>query len=994
MNIKRRYKLFLLSHINQLFVLIACLLGLFVCTGQTKAQKPKSQLIFPSDFNVQPKYEVYDMEQDTNGYIYMVGEGKVIKFNGYSFKELDGLEHGEYGKGIFKTSTNQIIVLGNQGTLAKVDNDTISPIHLLPSMKQKIMNGIESLDIDNNNVLHMGIRRLGYYQCDSTGREKMIIGKESKKTGFIVTKLPNGRFIHWLFGNSRRDSLFLHYLDQNGTFNLIWKGLYQTPKYETDVVQLHNGSSLISFGNNVLIKFKEDQLIEEMEFHSPIIKLFVDSKKNLWIGTVNNGVYKVSSLNFDLAEQYLSESVGVVAEDNNGGIWIKSKTKSFAYIEPPANPVYSNRNNLLNVEEITHTCMHKSALFLKSRSDTIIQIKDDLIRKIAIPDSLYFNKEKEQVNDFFCMKFDTTKKRLWLTSRGFAIYLDSIGWHRVYTSSISDREYSIRDIHFLEDGHTLFLHYSKLLYLNQNKIERLPNKTHFSAQKFIPFSKDSVLISQKRFVGILNRDTCRSLSEYYPYNFNKRAIYAKYSNRRLWVQLVETPLVCIENNRCIEVKDIYGQPIITTVAGVNKDGDFWAMVKGSPQLVNYNSDLPLDSGVYYCIDPLLAQNKVVKSIEVDTNRLYINGLYGSYKVSKNNLIKGFCIDISTHIYDLRINSKSCKIRDSYDLRYSDNTIQIGFECINYSRAPVTYKYRLTGFDSTWVESRNTSTQYTNLGPGAYTFEIKSRVDESKWGPIKQISFNISKPFWAEIWFILICISLMSGLVYLIVRYRYNQIIFRENTKLESSRLEMRALIAQLNPHFIFNSIASIKYYLAENKTEDAERYLQRFSDLIRSVLEVSESQEVSLNDEVNLMESYVQLESERLDGASIDFNVRFKGFNPQLVFIPPLLFQPYIENAIWHGLVDKKDNREVLMEFSKINNLLKAEISDNGIGREAAKQKNRYRHKRSFGMQIANRRIELLQSNYKKRVQYVDIADSQGNVQGTQVIIYIQTKTI
>ncbi len=206
--------------------------------------------------------------------------------------------------------------------------------------------------------------------------------------------------------------------------------------------------------------------------------------------------------------------------------------------------------------------------------------------------------------------------------------------------------------------------------------------------------------------------------------------------------------------------------------------------------------------------------------------------------------------------------------------------------------------------------------------------------------------------------------------------------------------EMTALRAQMNPHFIFNCLNSIKLYTLENDSQTASEYLTKFSQLIRLVLENSRSEKVSLQRELETLKLYIELEAMRFKN-KVSFRINVvPHIDQQYIEIPPLLLQPYVENAIWHGLMHKPEGGTITIDIQQPSEyLLHIEISDDGIGREKAKEyksKSATRQK-SFGLKMTSERLEAINHIYqiKTEVKIVDLLDAHGSVAGTNVIIEI-----
>jgi LytS/YehU family sensor histidine kinase len=208
-----------------------------------------------------------------------------------------------------------------------------------------------------------------------------------------------------------------------------------------------------------------------------------------------------------------------------------------------------------------------------------------------------------------------------------------------------------------------------------------------------------------------------------------------------------------------------------------------------------------------------------------------------------------------------------------------------------------------------------------------------------------------------------------------------------------AELELQALRAQMNPHFMFNSLNSIKNYILRHESQKAAEYLSNFAHLIRMILQNSREAFVSIQDELETLLLYIDLEKLRFrDGFEFTCQIDDR-IDTSSIHIPPMLVQPFIENAIWHGLLHKEDDRHLAIRISQNNGTVICEIDDNGIGRERAmaiKSKSATRYK-SMGMGITSDRIALLNSMSALgiHIEITDKVNTQGEPEGTLVKIQI-----
>jgi hypothetical protein len=212
-------------------------------------------------------------------------------------------------------------------------------------------------------------------------------------------------------------------------------------------------------------------------------------------------------------------------------------------------------------------------------------------------------------------------------------------------------------------------------------------------------------------------------------------------------------------------------------------------------------------------------------------------------------------------------------------------------------------------------------------------------------------------------------------------------------KADLIRVEQQALLAQMNPHFIFNSLNSVQKYILVNDKDSAQEYLQKFASMIRKVLENSSQPTIILSEEIATLDLYLQLESLRFDNG-FDFEIIIEDNDILHFEIPAMLLQTFVENAVWHGLMNKESRGKIELRFSMVNKeLILCEIEDNGIGRRKAavfKSKDQIKHK-SKGTEIIKKRIELLNLKARQKItcQTIDLEENDAQRSGTLVRLEI-----
>lgn len=214
----------------------------------------------------------------------------------------------------------------------------------------------------------------------------------------------------------------------------------------------------------------------------------------------------------------------------------------------------------------------------------------------------------------------------------------------------------------------------------------------------------------------------------------------------------------------------------------------------------------------------------------------------------------------------------------------------------------------------------------------------------------------------------------------------------ENNKIlaRMNELETRAIRMHMNPHFIFNSLNSLQRYILEADVEKAQNYLSRFSVLLRKILESSNSEHISLDQEIEILSTYIEIEKDRFEN-SFNFHIESSVPEPKGINIPFMLIQPLVENAIWHGLLPKKGDKKLRISFSKngINTLL-CQIEDNGVG-IGISQNSGANNKKSQGLNFVRQRLEILQkiNGIVCGIEFKNLLDEQQQCVGTSVLITI-----
>jgi len=337
------------------------------------------------------------------------------------------------------------------------------------------------------------------------------------------------------------------------------------------------------------------------------------------------------------------------------------------------------------------------------------------------------------------------------------------------------------------------------------------------------------------------------------------------------------------------------------------------------------------------------------------------------------------------------------INQPVQLSYKQNFLTIEFALLNFSNLQQTnYYYRLTAVDKDWVNAANKRfASYTNLEPGEYIFSVKADNGHDT-SPTATFNIIITPPFWNSLLFKLTCLLVAGLLISWLFKKRIQTVRKEAGMKQEIAETQMMALRAQMNPHFIFNCLNSIDNLIQEDEKEKATLYLAKFAKLIRSILENSKNKVVSCWKDIETLKLYLELEELRCDKKfSYKINIADEILNGDYK-VPPLVIQPFVENAIHHGLLNKIDpDKKLTIDVIAGEHHIYYCIRDNGVGRVKAaayKEINKPTHE-SMGMQITTERINLFNQNKNGSVKITDLVNEFNEPVGTKVEVELTNQS-
>ncbi|MCC7246367.1 MAG: histidine kinase [Saprospiraceae bacterium] len=341
--------------------------------------------------------------------------------------------------------------------------------------------------------------------------------------------------------------------------------------------------------------------------------------------------------------------------------------------------------------------------------------------------------------------------------------------------------------------------------------------------------------------------------------------------------------------------------------------------------------------------------------------------------------------------EVHINGNAINIRRENALHYDENNIKVGFLTLNYRQlGHIFFRYRLHG-DDAWNYTYQHQVEFSQLAPGSYRFEVQSQDETGVWSESGTWAFRVLPPWWATWWFRGLAALAVGALAYFWYRRRIRQINQRTALEKQVRELENAALQAQMNPHFIFNCLNSIQKFIVSNDADSAVIYLANFAKLVRSTLHASVEGRITLLEEVRMLGNYLSLEQLRFKNV-FEYRIDVDDSLDQMsVVLPPMMVQPFVENAIIHGMKQKGSDGFIQIRYAQPDaSTLLITVEDNGPGmgeRNSSGQK-------SLGRNLTARRLELLNQQSKNSaitVQYTTPDSGSGVLVQLRLPLRIET---
>tara|TARA_B100000508_G_scaffold137355_2_gene131723 strand:- start:2283 stop:5198 length:2916 start_codon:yes stop_codon:yes gene_type:complete len=929
-----------------------------------------------------PQSQVNSITQDKNGYLWIATLGGLSKFDGKNFTNYaksDGLLNNRI---VHLSYINEKLYVGHDKGISYACSKDSFCVATYPS-------GISPANVTAiltfKGKIYVGTNGSGMFIFDPKQEELLPVTSSPERIRNII--------VH-------NDQLVL--ATRNGivksTNNSHFERIKISEKTSFSSVLSHNGDLFATAYNGLMMRLNSknrfDTIVDRIQ--DPFRSVFVDNRNRTWLNSRNGVVFKEKDRIVELSENngLPINDINTIFQDREKNIWFGTGGKGIVRFTG---------------EVFTH--YNKGDLF---PSDIIISMVKDSQKNYWFST---FDKGVFKVTNGNTESIDYIKSSVWSIDKigSCVVFGSNLGLHvfakgkwKSYYIEDGLSSNRIRGVKHYRDS-TFIIGTSEgvnILNLENGIIQTLvsPDKKLQNVRDFA-FIEDTIFLASQTGAYLL---TDGELKLMHQFDASINCVELD-SDKKLWIGT--------ENGLFFEKNGQLQRKILENVER-NDYVTFMDLIDGALFVGTNNGlfelDLSNDQKYHYDINSGLIDLETNLNssyyIEEDSE-LWFGTASGLMRMNFDHRHSLFTkTPPQLKLTEIKVNFKPINASNPLEesntssnqlsIPYKNSNIEFEFDGIFLSNPnALRYQYYLEGFSEEWSPlMQNSDINFTNLPPGDFTLKFRVQNGLGMFSEEWTTNFRVLPPFYRTWWFYSLCVILIVILLFIIDRIRVIRLArknYRMKLEFENklSKLEQQSLNASMNRHFIFNSLNSIQYYINSSDKKSANKYLSRFAKLIRKNLDSSHRKDgmVALGDEIERLKLYLDLESMRFkDKFTYDIIID-PHVEIEMLKVPAMFLQPFVENSIIHGILPLKDRKGVI----KINvadhmDHIRIEIEDNGVGIEhSVKKKSEKGDHESQGMLITKGRIELLQKISAKSIEMIgphQINENDSSINGTIVI--------
>jgi ligand-binding sensor domain-containing protein len=977
------------SNIKRIFTLFTFILLVVIAQGQRYNFRSMGDL-FPS--------ECYCVLQDSKGFIWVSSERGLFKYDGNRVKRFD-MHNGMRGPDIFQLCEDhqgRILFADHKSDIGYVDGDTVVFPKLNDALGKYLEYGrSEIFDeyVDKDNILWLSTYA-GVFKTTRPG-DLSNIEKEPVPDGAFyrteVAMLDGKKTLCPIFIPSgyivKNDSVFFRlYVPFSGKPASITYGIKkdQADNTQHPATLLPDGTVLWS-QLGMLYTISPDGHYTKKDMGGLVDLLKYSKNGGVWVGIRKHGIfyYDNTELKGHPVQSLDGCSVTGLLEDAEGGVWVTTLEKGVFYSASTSIIDYTNVNGLDS--KISGMGIVNSKVMVNNYNGFLTVIDDKAnIKRVDIPG---------RFGSYSVFSYAENKGLLYLAASPKTLVTDTA--FKTWTEVILPANGAgIHVAWFAQpDGDTIYgvLNSGVYSFKGGNCLDL----------RLLPARGRSIYVTHDKRVLI---GTTNGLFEFKDEKFIDLGITKNFSGIKedkqgnIWL-ITDQDVNVMRNGRIIKtIDEDNGLPYGCTTYDIAIDdaGNAWVGTSSGVSRISPAQNYAVqnfDEG-----NGLIAHDAL--KMTINHNQLWIGTGTGLCMMDIANMPLD---NNSPRVYIESVTVNDSRNKNKTVFSHTEDNFLFHLQALTFKDTKQRFIYRLVGLDTAWHTSGFPDIQFSNLSAGQYRFEAKAiNKDGVPSSRAAIFSFTIDKPFWKEWWFIILEMCSVGALIYAFINFRLRNIKEKEEEKTKVNKMlseyQMTALRAQMNPHFVFNAINSVQEYILDNEPQKAYDYLTKFAQLVRIVLNNAKEKYISLEKDLETLEVYMDLEQLRFGDKFeylIDIDEKIDSYNIQL---PAMLIQPYVENAIWHGIMPLGGQRKgrLIVRIWQRGNELNIIVEDNGVGRESAAKIKKMKQHKSVGMELTKQRLDMLNNLPEYRssdIEIYDLRDESGKPAGTRVEIKITYKS-